>query len=104
MVIFHAPTHNRDGVRFPPNKYKAIYTLVSMEQPLYARMLSNTADLQKNFDIVATYSLQAKYPGTNIPNLPFTYYPLNILSVNAVVQPSRPFTKKNGFGTGMGDM
>ena len=35
-----------------------------------------------------------------VPNLPITYFPLNILSVNAVLHKPRSFSEKNGFGTG----
>jgi hypothetical protein len=40
------------------------------------------------------------YSVARVPNLPITYFPLNILSVNAVLHKPRPFSEKNGFGTG----
>ena len=72
-----------------------------MEQPKYATILNDKIDLQKNFDLLATYSLSTVYPGTNIPNLPLTYFPLNLLAVESVLQPPRPFHKKTGYGTGL---
>jgi hypothetical protein len=103
IVIFHAPTHGRgNGPRFPDSKLpNAIYVLLSLEQPMYANILNDKENLNKNFDMLATYSLAPIYPGTKVPNLPLTYYPLNILSVEAVMQPSRPFSKKTGYGTGI---
>jgi hypothetical protein len=101
VVIFYAPTHGELPAAFPPRRPKnALYALVSTEQPKYAGVLSNTKYLESHFDLMVTYSLQETYPGTNIPNLPITYYPLNMLSPNAVRQAPRSFTEKDGFGTG----
>jgi hypothetical protein len=97
MVIFHAPTHN--GVPKKASR-KPLYALISMEQPKYAKMLGNLPLLEKHFDLLSTYSLKQYYPGTSIPNLPITYFPLNILSVSAVMQAPRSFARKDGFGTG----
>ena len=35
-----------------------------------------------------------------VPNLPITYFPLNIFSVNAVLHKPRSFSEKNDFETG----
>ena len=102
MILFHGPTHARDSPRFPNIKpTNSIYALLSMEQPKYATILSNKQDLEKHFDLIATYSLEPYYPGTKIPNLPLTYYPLNILSMEAVLQDPRPFSKKSCYKTGI---
>jgi hypothetical protein len=71
-----------------------------MEQHKYAKILSDLPLLKRHFDLLATYSLQSHYPGTTVPNLPITYFPLNILSAESVRQPARPFREKDGFGTG----
>ena len=70
-----------------------------MEQPNYATVLSNPKQL-KMFDLLSTYSLKAHYPGTDIPNLPISYYPLHLVSANAVLMPARSFEEKTGYGTG----
>lgn len=97
MLIFHAPTH----LNTPPNSRNVIFTMLSMEQPRYARFLSDTAYLQRHFGLIATYSHAAIYPGTSIPNLPLTYFPLNILTPQAVLQPPRPFAQKTGYDSGV---
>jgi hypothetical protein len=71
-----------------------------MEQPKYAEVLANLPYLQRNMDLMVTYSLAATYPGTSLPNLPITYYPLNIVSPQAVMQPPRPFKDKTGYNSG----
>ena len=81
IVLFHAPTH---GTVPPRYKNNLLYVLLSMEQPLYATILSNHQYLNKNFDLMVTYSSKDYYPNTDIPNLPITYYPLNILTPHAV--------------------
>ena len=96
MVVYHAPTHAQVSQR--PHK-QAIQMFISMEQPKYAKFLQRTDYLEKNFDLISTYSMSNIYPGTKVPNLPITYFPLNILSPEAVLQPSRPFKDKNGYGT-----
>ena len=101
IVIFHAPTRDQSFPSFPTNRpHQSIYALVSMEQPKYARILSNFDEL-KNFDLLVTYSLHNKYLTTGIPNLPVTYFPLNILRPEAVLKPPKPFKDKNGYGTGV---
>jgi hypothetical protein len=72
-----------------------------MEQPKYAKVLSDFDYINKNFDLMMTYSLKNIYPNTVVKNLPITYFPLNILSPLAVLQPSRQFQQKNGYGTGV---
>jgi|MDTB01.2.fsa_nt_gb hypothetical protein len=96
IVVYHAPTHAM--VSQKPNDH-AIRLFISMEQPKYAKFLQRTDYLEKNFDLISTYSMSSTYPGTRVPNLPITYFPLNILSPEAVLQPSRPFQEKNGYGT-----
>jgi hypothetical protein len=71
-----------------------------MEQPKYAPVLANLKYLDNNVDLLITYSLASTYPGTSVTNLPITYYPLNIVSPQAVMQPARPFQDKTGYGTG----
>ena len=68
------------------------YVLVSMEQPKYAKVLSNFEEL-KSYDALMTYSMQTIYPGTAIQNIPITYWPLNIVTPNVVLQPARPYKK-----------
>lgn len=101
VILYHAPTHGK----LPPlSKEKtngAVRAFISMEQPKYAKFLDRKKYLQKNFDLISTYSLKSVYPGTNIPNLPLSYFPLNILSPDAVMQPAHSFGEKNGFGTGV---
>lgn len=96
VVIFHAPTHEKLPKRYSSN---AIFALLSMEQPKYARVLNNIDYVENNFDLLATYSMEPIYPGTNIPNMPITYFPLNLMSINSVLQPARPFESKNAYGT-----
>ena len=75
--------------------------MISMEQPKYAHVLANLDYLRNNFDLMVTYVLSDEYPGTGVPNMPITYYPLNIVSPMAVMQPSRGFSEKTGYDTGM---
>lgn len=65
MIIFHAPTHSS---QFPANKGKnVIYTLLSMEQPKYATLLSNPGNiLEQHFDLLSTYSLESYHPGYSV--------------------------------------
>ena len=111
MILFHAPTHH-NGIPSRKNKQsssssslagakkKPIYTLISMEQPKYALILQNKKLLEESFDLLATYSLKNFYPGTSIPNLPLTYYPLHILALESILQQPKPFMHKNGYDTG----
>jgi Fucosyltransferase, N-terminal len=101
VVVFHAPTHGQVTPRRPTQKTKgALYALVSLEQPKYALILNDFREL-KHFDLLMTYSLNSHYGQTGIPNMPITYYPLHILSTNAVMQQPRPFKDKNGYQTGI---
>lgn len=70
-----------------------------MEQPRYAPLLNNIDFLNQNFDLLATYSFEPKYPNSNVPNMPISYFPLNILSPKSILQPTRSFQEKNGYGT-----
>jgi hypothetical protein len=74
-----------------------------MEQPKYAPVLRNTAYLQENFNLMLTYSLSNQYEDTGITNLPMTYYPLNIVAMEAIMQPARPFKDKIGIAAGNGN-
>jgi alpha-1,3-fucosyltransferase 10 len=98
VVVFHAPTHKSTPKK---KSAKSLYALISLEQPKYAKMLSNTGRLSNHFDLLMTYSLETTYPKTQIPNMPLTYYPLNILSPRAVIQAPRPFQNKDGYGEGV---
>lgn len=101
--MFHAPkhfTHVKPPVLQSPYGGKPYYALLSMEQPKYAKVLGDMKYIQENFDLLLTYSLSPTYPGTNIPNLPITYYPLNILSSRAVLHDPRPFQDKHGYSNG----
>jgi hypothetical protein len=74
--------------------------MVSMEQPKYASVLSDYTYLHASFDATLTYSRATHFPRTELPNLSMSYYPLNIVSPQAVLQPPRDFLDKDGFGTG----
>ena len=95
MVLFHGATHTFSY----PQKRGTVFALLSMEQPKYATILSNPSQLKK-FDLMSTYSMEPFYPGTDIPNLPISYYPLHLVSASAVLSPPRPFKEKTGYGTG----
>jgi hypothetical protein len=72
-----------------------------MEQPMYATILEDYQLLKKNFDLLATYSQETTYPGSGVPNLPLTYYPLHVYDANAVKSLPKTFAEKDGYGTGM---
>ena len=99
VVVFHAPSHTPSGA-LRKNAPQAMLAMVSMEQPKYAPVLANLKYLESNMDLLVTYSLAAQYPGTTVPNLPISYWPLNIVSPQAVMQPARPFKDKTGYDTG----
>lgn len=102
VVLFHAPTHGKQGHMLPPKKPAgATYAFVSMEQPKYARYLADRAYLQRSFDLLLTYVQAPIYPGTTLPNLPLTYYPLNIVPADAILKPAKPMAQKTGYGTGV---
>lgn len=104
MVIFHAPTHtNRVSQGLLRKRYgdKAIFALLSMEQPNYATLMKDLNYLQNSFDLMITYSLSSTYPETKLPNMPITYYPSHILRADEVLKPATlSFEEKNGYGTG----
>lgn len=97
ILLFHGPTHNmvighikkaftrEDGS-------KPVFAMISMEQPKYAKILSNIEYMNKNLDLVLTYSLSSIYPSSTVPNMPITYFPLNILAPNAGKTSISPFT------------
>ena len=95
MVLFHGATHTYSY----PDKGGALFALLSLEQPKYAPILLNPSEL-KQFDLLSTYSMEPLYPGTDIPNLPISYFPLHLVSASAVLSAPRPFKDKTGFGTG----
>lgn len=116
-VIFHAPTHTRrpstgkvsrttitttsSSSSASKKKTKGpVRVMVSMEQPKYAAVLSDSAYLHASFDVTLTYSRAIHFPRTELPNLSMSYYPLNIVSPQAVLQPPRDFLDKDGYGTG----
>jgi hypothetical protein len=73
-----------------------------MEQPNYAPVMKELKYLKGTFDLMITYSLSDHYPNTNIPNLPITYYPSHILSINEVLKPPKlTFAEKDGYGAGV---
>ena len=96
IILFHGATHS---FSYPEKEKNQLFVLLSMEQPNYATVLSNPKQL-KTFDLMSTYSLKPLYPGTDIPNLPISYYPLHLVSASAVLMPARSFEEKNGYGSG----
>ena len=107
IVLYHGPTHRssitgkgRVTIMGPLSTSKSLNILLSLEQPKYAPILNDKEKLNR-FDAVATYSQQALFPNTKIPNIPLTYYPLNIMNINAIMHAPRPFKSKNGYGTGV---
>lgn len=105
VVLFLASTMEKSTPTIPvhANRGKALYALMSMEQPKYAPVLTRSVYLKEHFDLLLTYSLQPQYGDTGLPNLPMTYYPLNIVAMEAVMQPPRPFADKVGISGGTGD-
>jgi hypothetical protein len=103
IILFHGPTHGmiKASLRqsfFTKDGSKPAYAMISMEQPKYAKILSNIKYINDKFDLLLTYSLSPVYPLSTVPNMPITYYPLNILSPNAVMHSPRPFSEKRGLG------
>lgn len=100
VIVFHAPKHSMNtGLRAKyPN---ALFVMITMEQPKYAPILGKLSYLEKYMDLMITYSMAPQYPGTTVPNMPITYFPLNIVSPQAVLQPPRPFSQKTGYGSGV---
>lgn len=78
-----------------------MFAMLSMEQPNYATLLQDLSYLKQNMDLMITYSLSNVYPGTQISNLPITYYPSHILAADAVLKPVKSFAEKTGYGTGV---
>lgn len=103
VVLFHAPTHGKGGP-IPDRKVfgsNVVYAFLSMEQPKYAKILANPGYLTKNFDLMITYSRRTQYPGTIIPNMPITYWPLNVVAPEYILQPRKPSSEKTGYDTGV---
>jgi hypothetical protein len=86
----------------PELRKKQIYALISMEQPKYAPVLTRTRYLQNHFDVLMTYDMGGTYLDTQIDNIPLSYYPLNIVAMEAVMQPPRPFRDKFGVTPDIG--
>jgi hypothetical protein len=99
ILLYHAPTHIQSSTLRHPGNH-ALIAMMSMEQPKYSPVLANLKYLQDNVDLMVTYSLSDIYPGTTVRNMPITYWPLNIVSPQAVLQPARPLAEKTGYGTG----
>lgn len=98
IVVYHAPTHTINGLL--KHSKSALKVMVSMEQPKYAPILGNLQYLTGNIDLLMTYSLSNVYPNSNIPNLPITYFPLNIVSPQSVMHIPRTFANKTGYDSG----
>jgi hypothetical protein len=57
IVVFLASTFSRSRPAFPKRaKPTTVFVLHTMEQPMYATMLSDEKMLRKNFDLIATYN------------------------------------------------
>jgi hypothetical protein len=101
IVVFLASTFNR---KFPPFPKKAkpttVFALHTMEQPMYAKMLTQESMLRKKFDLIATYNQDPTYPNTGVPSLPLTYFPLHIYEPEYLLNPPLPFDQKTGYNTG----
>jgi hypothetical protein len=101
VVIFLASTFHRNSPLFPKKgKDTTLFVLHTMEQPMYVPMLSDFPFLKQHFDLLAMYSQETIYPGSGVPNLPMTYYPLHVYEPTAVLSPTKSFAEKNGYGTG----
>ncbi len=82
-----------------PNYYNVFFSFFF--SPLcnrYAPILSDVQYLNNNMDIMLTYSLRDIYPRSTVANLPVSYFPLNLVSPQAVLHPARPFAQKTGWG------
>ena len=99
MVIFLASTFAKSNPRFPSKQPHQLFTLHTMEQPKYVPMMTNPSMLSK-FDLVATYSQASTFPRSSVPNLPLSYYPLEVYDANRVMHAPPPFELKTGFDTG----
>lgn len=100
MVIFLASTFAKSMPRFPSKQSHQLFTLHTMEQPKYVPMMTNPSMLSK-FDLVATYSQASTFPRSSVPNLPLSYYPLEVYDANRVMHAPPPFELKTGFDTGV---
>jgi hypothetical protein len=101
VVIFLASTFHRNSPLFPKKgKDTTLFVLHTMEQPMYVPMLNDFPYLKQHFDLLAMYSQEPIYPGSGVPNLPLTYYPLHVYEPTAVLSPIKSFSEKNGYGTG----
>lgn len=74
--------------------------MISMEQPNYAKIMKNFDYLNKNIDLMVTYSLSNIYPNTKVPNLPITYYPSHIVPMEAILKKPKSFDEKDGYKSG----
>lgn len=109
VVLYLASTMDKLAKEFPSSKHnpeirkKQIYALISMEQPKYAPVLTRTKYLQNNFDVLMTYDMDSTYLTSHIDNIPLSYYPLNIVAMEAIMQPPRPFHHKYGVTPDIGN-
>lgn len=102
IVVFLASTFQRRRPLFPKKAKKTtVFVLHTMEQPLYATMLTQAGMLRKNFDLIATYNQDPTYPNTGVPSLPLTYFPLHVYDPEYLLTPPLPFSEKTGYGTGV---
>lgn len=100
VIMFLASTFNRKHPPFPNRpKPTSLFVLHTMEQPMYATMLNDHRILKK-FNLLAMYSQESVYPGSGVPNLPMTYYPLHVYPPSAVLSTPKSFKEKDGYGTG----
>jgi hypothetical protein len=101
VVVFLASTFHRSSPQFPHKaKPSTLFVLHTMEQPMYATMLTDHQFLKQHFDLLAMYSQETIYPGSGVPNLPLTYYPLHVYGPDAILSPMKSFKEKDGYGTG----
>jgi hypothetical protein len=102
VVVFLASTFHRSSPQFPPKaKPSTLFVLHTMEQPMYATMLTDFQFLKQHFDLLAMYSQETIYPGSGVPNLPMTYFPLHVYQPESVLSPMKAFKDKDGYGTGL---
>lgn len=64
VILYHAPTHH-DQLRpeFKQKQTRSSLAIISMEQPKYARVLSDLKYINDNFHFTITYTLSNTYPG-----------------------------------------
>ena len=68
---------------------------------MYATILNEHQFLKQHFDLLATYSQETIYPGSSVPNLPLTYFPLHVYDPSSIQSTPKTFKQKDGYGTGV---